>query len=130
MRTRGVKIFDDNEDVLSPQLSDILQEISNGASLYWSILFIEGTSIPGQERSLIEYSCEINKSVNGVIVTWEELNNLSGRYFQVFETIILGCFNKKKLKRYKIENEMYIACDIVIELSDCTSGKYIQKIRI
>ena len=37
----------------------------------------------------------------------------------MFETVVLGAYNINLLHRYKEEREMYITCDVVIELIDC-----------
>lgn len=118
MKTKGIRISDWRENILLP-LSDILEEITSGDSFYWSILFLDGTPNPGQGHFLNQYESIINNSENGIPIKWEELTTLSGKFFQMFETIILGCRDTKLLRRYAKEKEMYITCDIVIDLIDC-----------
>jgi hypothetical protein len=119
MSTKGIRISDGNGNILSPALSDILKEVTDGNSFYWSILFLDGTPNLGQGHFLTEYERKINNSENGLQINWEELNELSGKFFQMFETIILGCKDLKLLRRYEQEKEMYTTCDIVIDLIDC-----------
>jgi hypothetical protein len=119
MNIKGIRISDGKGSMLGPTLSDLLEEITNGDSFYWSILFLDGTPNPGQGHLLTEYESEINNSENGVPIRWEELARLSSRFFQMFETTILGCKDTKLLRRYEKEEEMYVTCDIVIDLIDC-----------
>jgi hypothetical protein len=119
MKTKGIRISDGKGNVLGPTLSDILIELNNGPSFYWSILFLDGTPSPGQGHFLTEYENKINNSENGISIKWEELTTLSSKFFQMFETIILGSKDPKLLRRYEKEKEMYITCDIVIDLIDC-----------
>lgn len=118
MRTRGVRISDGKDNILVP-LSSILEELSDGDLFYWSILFLDGTPSPGQGHFITQYGNKINNSENGIPIRWEELLTLSSKFYQMFETIILGSKDAKLLKRYDIEREMYMTCDIVFELIDC-----------
>jgi hypothetical protein len=119
MKTYGIRISDGSENVLSPTLSDILKVFDKGITLRWGILFLDGIPQPGQGESLVEYEKKINNSEKGLLISWEELNNLSVKFLQMFETIVLGCKNVNLLHRYKEEKEMFKKCDIVIELIDC-----------
>ena len=120
MERKGIRISDVKDNFLVPALSDILEEVTNGESFYWSILFLIGTPCPEEGLFLTEFSEKVNKSQNGVIISWEELNKLSDKFFQVWETLILGCRDVNLLIRYETDEEMYITCDIVIELIDRT----------
>jgi hypothetical protein len=119
MKTYGIRISDGRGNVLSPTLSDILEEINEDAPFNWCILFLDGTPNPGQGKFLMEYEKKINDSENGLFLTLEELKTLSGKFFQIFETIVLGSYNVNSLHRYKEEKDMYTICDVVIELIDC-----------
>ncbi|MBS0584948.1 MAG: hypothetical protein JSR76_01440 [Verrucomicrobia bacterium] len=119
MKTYGIRISDGKGEVLSPTLRDILEEINVGISFTWSILFLDGTPNPGEGTFLIDYEKKINDSKNGLVLSLEELKNLSGKFFQMFETTILGSYNSNLLHRYEEEKAMYRACDVVIELIDC-----------
>ena len=119
MKTKGIRISDGKGNILEPTLLDILEEISDGNSLSWSILFLDGTPSPGQGHFLTEYETKINNSQDGLPIKWEELITLSSKFFQMFETIILGCKDSSLLRRYEKEEEMYTTCDIVIDLIDC-----------
>ena len=126
METKGIRISD-GDKVLEPTLSDILEVITDGDVFYWSILFLDGAPNPDQGCFLAEYERKINNSENGVLIKWEEVITLSSKFFQMFETLILGCKDPKLLRRYKKEEEMYKACDIVIDLVDCVCWEVFSK---
>ena len=119
MKTYGIRIADGRGHILSPTLSDILEEMNGKGSFSWCILFLDGTPRPGQGKLLVDYEKKINDSEKGLLLSLEELKNLSGRFFQMFETRILGSPDVNLLHRYKEEKEMYTTCDVVIELIDC-----------
>jgi len=118
MKTRGIRISDGIDDILSPTLPDILKEIYNGDSFYWSILFLHASGDLGEGKSIPEFEEQIYNSEKGLFINWEELNILSGKFFQIIDIIIIGCQNESLLHRYENEHEMYETCDIVIELHD------------
>lgn len=118
MNTQGIRISD-GSNVLEPTLADILAEVSDGDSFYWSIFFITGVLEPNQELSIFDLEREINKSKNGKAIRFAELTDLSNKFFQMYETIVLGCKDSSLLRRYEKEEEMYCTCDIVIDLIDC-----------
>ena|ERR1700722_3926879 len=116
---RGIRIFDKKKEKALIGLSEILEIIKNGAAFNWSILFLDGMPNREYAKEIVVYEREINSSLNGKIIDWENLKLLNARFFQIYETIILGCKDTKLLHRYEDENEMYRICDIVIELIDC-----------
>lgn len=130
MKAKGIRILDGKGDVLEPKLADILQELTNGDSYKWSILFLDGTPSPGQGHFLTNYENKINQSENGCLIEWIDLIKLSDKFFQMFETTILGCKDIKSLRRYKKEEEMYKTCDIVLDLIDCAFWEVYSKDRI
>jgi hypothetical protein len=119
MKMKGIRISDGIDSILRVKLSDILEEVVNGNSFHWVVLFLDGTPNQGQGKLLSECETLINKSKNGLPISWEELNLLSSKFSQMFETTILGCKDANLLYRYKKEAEMYKTCDIVLDLIDC-----------
>lgn len=119
MKTYGIRIFDGRGKILSPTLRDIIEEIQEESVFNWCILFLDGTPNKGEGEFLFEYIKKINDSENGLLLSLEDLKNLSDKFFQLFETIVLGSYNIDLLHRYKEEQESYKACDVVIELIDC-----------
>lgn len=119
MKTTGLRILDSTDDVLNVTLEDILKEFLNHKQFLWSVLFLDGISNKDQGIQLQQHQQEINKSVDGMPIEWGALIELSKRFFQMYETVVLGCKDPKFLRRYQDESEMYNNCDIVIELIDC-----------
>lgn len=119
MKTYGIRISDSKNNVLNVRLSDIIVEISKSNVLNWCILFLDGTPNYGEEKFVSEYKNKINKSKNGLKVTWNEVDLLDAKFRQIFEVIILGCKLEEFLQRYDNDQKMYQSCDIVIELIDC-----------
>jgi hypothetical protein len=119
MNAKGIRILDNKDRILSPTLFDILEEVPDGNTIYWYILCLEGIGNQGQD-SLYQFEKEINSSINGLFISWNELTLLSDRYFQMFEIVVLGSKNLNQLRRYDSEITMCETCDIVIELIDRT----------
>jgi hypothetical protein len=118
LKTQGIRILDNKNGVVSVKLPDILDEKLNGDSLYWSILFLEASGHLGENKSILEFCKQINKSQNGLILQWSELKSLAYKFFQVIDIIILGCKDSNLLHRYDDDQEMYESCDIFIEMFD------------
>jgi hypothetical protein len=127
MKTYGIRISDCESNVLSVKLSDLLEEISNGAIFYWSVLFLDGIPNTGEGKFINEYKNKINKSMNGLMLDWNEICFINAKLFQIYEITILGCKKQKFLHRYYNDQEMYESCDIVIELIDCAFWQIFSK---
>lgn len=118
MTTRGIRISDAEDDVISVGLQDILAEIDNGDKLYWSILFFYGMGHLSNGKSIPEFEEEINKSKKGLLITWNDLNLFAARLWQAFDLLIIGCTNPKLITRYESDQSMFETCDIVIRMFD------------
>ncbi len=118
MNSKGIRIWDEEDGAVSVKLSDILEEIKNGDSFNWSILFLDAMGDLGKDRSIPEFQNQIIKSEKGFLIKWEELNLLSLRFEQIFQIIIIACSDKSLLLRYEEDQERYENCDISIELID------------
>lgn len=118
MKTKGIRILDKEDRVVSVDLIDILKEIPHGESFHWSILFLDASGNLGEGKSIVEFSDFIKKSEKGFFIEWDELNDLAKKFWEVIDIIILGCHDEKLLKRYESDQEMYETCDIFIEKHD------------
>lgn len=127
MKTCGIRISDNKSDVLSIMIRDILQEIENGNALNWCVLFLDGTPNEGEGIFINQYKNKVNKSEDGLQLTWEEIFVVTEKFAQIFEITILGCKARKNLHRYQNDKEMYQSCDIVIELIDCAFWQIFSK---
>lgn len=119
MKTTGIRILDSKDHILNVTLGDILQEVKRNNAYLWSLLFLDGISSKNEGNRLKQFENEINSSENGVLIDWKELTHLSDRFYQMYETILLGSKDPQLLRRYQTEAQMYQSCDIVIELIDC-----------
>jgi hypothetical protein len=120
MKSKGLRIFDTVGDYLSVTLPDILNEIHDGELLHWSILFLNGCGDLGEGKSIPLFQNQIYHSEKGYLLSWEELNILSHKFYQIYDIDIIGCYNKKLLARYENDQVMCEKCDIVIMIVDST----------
>lgn len=114
--SKGIRISD-GEEILNVNLPDILKEIAFGNSYHWSILNLEGMGDLGNIPVPV-FEKEINDSSKGLIISWNDLNQLALKYRQIVDMTLIGCKDVTALKRYENDQEMYKACDIVIVMFD------------
>lgn len=117
MVVQGIKILDVEKDVISVNLSDILEEIQYGSALQWLILFSD--VIPLREEA--DFIASIEKLINesreyGFKISWEALRSFSKKILQSMELTIIGCADINFLHPYSSDKEMYKNCDIVIDI--------------
>jgi hypothetical protein len=77
MTTKGIRIHDDVDRVVSVELTDILVEVQDGSSYHWAILYLEATGHLGEGKSMPIFEKQINSSKDGLKISWEELNALA-----------------------------------------------------
>lgn len=116
--TRGIRILDKKGRIVAVELPDILQEINDGNQLLWSILYLYTTGNLGEGKSIPEFEKQIRDSEKGYFISWKDLNDLSHKFWDLMDIIIIGCTEERLLKRYENDQEMYETCDIVIEMVD------------
>jgi hypothetical protein len=95
MESKGIRILDKKNRVVCVKLKDILEEIINGNSLYWSILSFYGSGRLSNGKSIPVFEEEIDKSEKGFFVSWDELNVLAGDFWEIEDILIIGCKKKK-----------------------------------
>lgn len=127
----GVVIQDKKEHVITVELIDLLREIPDGDSLFWDILTIE---TEGKIEDLRpygfqqeDYQEEINESKEGFFISWERLNQVSTKFPQIENIVIIGSKDKRALRRYQYDEQMAAACDIVIIMFDFSYWKVFSK---
>jgi len=118
MKNFGIRIKDQKNGILSVELKDILGMIRNGNLLHWSILWLQASGDLGEGESMILFEKKIAQNDKGLLISWEDLNSLSNKFYQVIEICIIGCKDKNLLVRYQNCDMMYENCDIVIEMID------------
>lgn len=106
-----------SSDVLDVELSEILDCIENGDRFLWSLQWIIAVGKPG-DQDVLSFEKSVNKSPNGIFFTWNELLDLSNRFYQIIELLVCGNQDESKLRRYEIDDEMGLSCTYVFELVD------------
>lgn len=118
MIKRGsLKISGNSSEVLSVNLYDILSCIKNDEKCNWSILWIEAVG-EKSDNYVLQFEKEINDSDEILVLNSYDLLNLSKRFSQIIEILLIGDGDVDKLKRYPSDAEMYINCRYTIELID------------
>jgi len=127
MKTQGIRILDNKNEIVSVKLLDILDVISYGELFNWAILYSYVILKPNQGITIFELEEKINNSKNGYKVSWEKLKQLAKKIHQEIDITIIGCKNKENMHRYKEDREMYETCDIVIEMIDSGYWEFFSK---
>ncbi|WP_057937324.1 hypothetical protein [Algoriphagus resistens] len=112
-----IEIHGNDDMVLSVSLFDILNCIENGQNLYWKILWLEAIGDLG-DKTMLKFEREVNNSINGYEISWKKLINLSLKFSQVIEILIIADKDELKVKRYLNDDVMHKECTFTIELID------------
>lgn len=118
MKIKGIRISDKKNNIVSVELPNILIEIPDGHSLYWSVLYLYATGNLDNNQSMPVFEEQIRTSGSGLIISWYELNNLAKKFWDLMDITIIGCKDKLLLQRYDDDQKMHETCDIVIEMID------------
>lgn len=127
MESKGIRILDKHNRVVSVKLLDILDMIPNGESFHWAILWSDITPRKGDGEFIMNLEQQVNKAENGLSIDWEELKSLTKKIHQEIDLAVIGCSNKENLHRFKNDREMYEQCDIVIEMFDTSYWRVFSK---
>lgn len=115
MNTKGIRILDMAPDL---KLQSILEEINEGDLYYWSVLDFYGMGHLENEKSLPDFEKKVCESEKGVILNWKDLDVLSRSINQLFSILLIGCKDRRMIRRFENSKKMYDSCDIVIEMID------------
>lgn len=136
MKTKGIRILDTENHLVSVCLRDILEEI-DGVGYIWSILFFDGMGSLKNWNSLDDFEKEVNESARGLFINWKDLNELAGQFDEIIDILIIGSKDEEILMRYEDSEMMYRSCDFVINKFDSSywevfsnNPKFIQKISL
>lgn len=128
MRSTGIRIKDIKKNgVISPQLPDFLEEVQKGDSIYWSILFLDAMGNLGEGRSLPVFEQQIYDSENGLSISWDDLNALSRKFYQIIDMVLIGSRDKHMIRRYKEDQDRNESCDYVIDMFDSSYWEVFSK---
>jgi len=119
MKSKGIRIRDgrpDDDEILGVSPINILELLDNNNKLNWAILELEATGDLLEEKwTELE---QFETSDTGTLITWDDLKETSGKFWQVIWMTIIGCKDKKNLRFYDTSFEMYESCEVVIEIFD------------
>ncbi len=116
--SRGLRILDKKDGVVTVSLQDILSEVIGGDRFHWSIIYLQTTGDLGEGKSIPDFEKKIIDSEIGYPLKWMELIQLSERFWDLWDIILIASLYPVNLKRYKSDQEMYETCDVVIEKVD------------
>ena len=103
--------------ILEIKLEEILTFFINKNSPHWNLLWLDGVG-HSKEDNIMRLINNINKSEKGTIYKVDELIELSKKFFQELEVLIVGDKSFKKLKKYNSDKEMREECQYTVELVD------------
>jgi hypothetical protein len=123
-----IEIRDSQNGVLIAGLSGILSQFPpHSDNLHWAFLSLEALGNLGDNKSLPEFESQIADSPEGLLVTWDELCELSEKFEQVIDAVIVGCESRGDIRRYQNDNELYSSYDVVIEAFDSSYWRVYSK---
>lgn len=117
MMSNAIKIYGEGKDVLSVELKDVLDCVTDGEEYKWSILWLEAIGNTGR-KTMLDLETQVKSSKEGFKIDWKSLTDLANQLDQVIEILLIGDKNDNKLKRYSSNEEMYSNCYCTIELID------------
>lgn len=124
---KGIRILDKKNKIVSVEMPDILNEINDGTQFYWSILHLYASGNLGEGKSIPIFEEQIKNAQKGLFISWNELNSLSYKFYDLMDILIIGCKDKSLVHRYESDREMYEMCDIVIEMIDSSYWEVFSK---
>jgi hypothetical protein len=127
MKTKGIRISDAINNVISVEIKDILEESQNGHLFYWSILFFYGSGHLDRGKSIVTFAEDIRKNERGFPLTWDELMELIKCFYDVWDITIIGSKDPLLIRKFDSDQEMYESCDIVIEMIDSSYWEVFSK---
>lgn len=116
-----VEIFDkeDGKNILSVELTDILECLGNkGRDYIWNILYLDSMGDLGGGASLVAFEDNINQSPRGLEIYWDDLLDLSTKFYQVLDILIVGNTQKKQNVREEDDDNYHNTNEVVIECLD------------
>lgn len=110
-----IRLYGNNNNVLSINLIDILSKIKNIDEYYWKLIWLEGVSY---KIDILTLENEVNKSSDGLLVNSSELLAMSSSFYQLIELILIGNKTIDSLHKLEDDSVMKKNNDFFIELID------------
>ena len=115
---KGIRILDKINRVVVVELPAILAELEGGHEMSWAILDLYATGDLGPTVSMPKFEERIRLASKGLKITWNELTELSSKFWDLMDILLIGSNEGEFLHRYSNDREMYESCDVVIEMVD------------
>lgn len=125
--SKGIRIADKKEGVVSAEIQDILSEIDKPQDLFWSILYMQVYRYYGPEPRIVDLEEEAGKNPNGLQIPWKRLVSLAKHTVQFEDLILIGCKNQEKLVRKKRAANQHECVDVYIEMFDSSYWEVFSK---
>ena len=91
MKSRGIRILDSEENIVSVKLIDILELITQGSSFYWGILDMYLMYVEEVGDFVVSLEKEVENSSEYLSVSWNKLLKFSRKKYQAIDLLVLGC---------------------------------------
>lgn len=114
-----IEVSDSRNGLLTVTLPMLLNEVgAAGANLNWSLFYLSATGDLGEDKSIVDFEENISNSPNGFCLEWLELNDLAGKFDQIFDTLIVGSIDKDSIRKYADDEDLYLNYPVVLDLFD------------
>ena len=117
MLRKGIRILDTINHAVSVNLGEILNEVPQGNTLTWSILFIAGLGLY-RGKPLPDLELEVKNLSKGILTNWEDLKYLTEVDENIEDLILIGSKDDHYLRKYMTDQEMFESCDFTIVFFD------------
>jgi len=125
--SKGIRISDSSNYAVCVDLNDILKELYQGATYYWSIQAIEINGYKGANDSVMNIEKEARASEFGRPISWGDLCALGNDVFQFIELILIASKKPENNIRLQERKKKYEISDIYIEMFDSSYWEVFSK---
>ena len=94
MKTKGIRILDIKDGKCIP-FFEILKYIQNGQQFYWSVLWLDVTPLKNEGAYIIQLEKAVNKSEKGLFLSFDFIKELSLKFFQEIEMVVIASKKNK-----------------------------------
>ena len=67
------------------------------------LFYIYVTGNLGEGKSILRFEQEVNESEKGLFISWDDLNSLSHKFYDLMDIILIGYKEIRLLSRYESE---------------------------
>jgi hypothetical protein len=111
----------DERGFLDVDLNQVLSHLrKEGPSLSWSILYLYAVGDLGEGFGMLDLEEKIQASPEGVTLQWETIFDLSHKFRDIYDLILVGYHDPHipKLGPEDSRSNLYENCEIVVERDD------------